>query len=106
MNRTTVNVFITGIILSSLTVFPFGLDVTLAPRFFVLAVCLAVIFYYFSVKKFDFRIKPDMIVFAYAGYVFVTCISVFWSNTPSEAIFDGSKQVLLFLTFLLTYFSL
>jgi O-antigen ligase len=105
-NRMVVNVFIAGIILSSLMIFPLGLDITLVPRFFVLAVCLAVIFCYFSVKKFNFRVKPNMIYFAYAGYVFVTCISIFWSNTHSEAFFDASKQVVLFLTFLLTCFSL
>jgi len=105
-SRSIVNIFIVGIILSSLLLFPFILDLALVPRFMALAVCLVLIFYYLRNTEFNIRVKPDLILVSYAAYVLVCCLSIFWSHTRSEAFFDAGKQVIFFLVFLLTFFSL
>lgn len=94
--------FTLGIFVSSLAAFPFILDPTLTPRFISLAIVLSAGLFLFYKSKTSFSLKIDLILLAYCLFTLFNCLSVFWSHTKSEAIFESSKQVLNFFVFLIT----
>ena len=98
--------FLIAIIISSVATFPFILDPTLTPRFITLSVCLALGLYFIYKTDTSFTIKADLILLSYASYTSVCCLSVVWSNTSSEDIFESSKQLLNLFVFSFTYFIL
>lgn len=105
-NNFVIKLFFIGIVLSSVLMLPFILDVTLTPRFIALAVCLSLCFYYLFNSGIKFDLKPDLILLSYFGYTLFCLLSISWSNTRSEAVFESSKQALAFIVFGMTYYSL
>jgi O-antigen ligase len=105
-NLKFVNLFVTGIFLSSALVFPFVLDFTLVPRHICLTAFIAVIIYSVYRTKAVYKIQLDPILLFLACYCIFCCASICWSINKAEAIFEASKQVLLLLVFSLTYFFL
>ena len=98
------NVFFLGIFVSTLIYSPFILDFTITPRLisisFVLLICLLIIYQTKEVVK----IKMDVILIFYLLYSLFCCLSIIWSNTKSESIFEGTKVLTALSVFLLSYY--
>lgn len=104
MNHTIhTRLFLIGILLSSLVAFPFILDPTLSPRFIALAICLTAIACLFYKSDLSWHLKADLTLLAYCSYTLFCVVSIFWSTTKSEAIFESFKQVLNLFIFSIAY---
>lgn len=98
--------FLSGIFLSSLLIFPAIMDFSLVPRYISLALFLSLSLFQIMRNKHILRIPLDSILLFYISYTAFCCLSVFWSTTPSEAIFESTKQVLSLFVFLFTVYLL
>lgn len=105
-SKSVINIFLLGILLSSLAVFPFILDFTLVPRFICITLCISVVLGYVYRLPATFNITADGVFIAYAAYTAFCAFSTIWSVARSEAIFESSKQIVGFFVFLFSYFSL
>lgn len=104
-NTAQIKAFITGIFLSSLLAFPLLMDITLTPRFIALAVC-CLLSAWFIFSSGEVKLKGDPILLSYGAYTLFCLLSITWSHTKSESIFEASKQALCFTVFALTVFSM
>lgn len=100
MKRQTV--FLTGIFLTSIVLCPGILDLTLVPRFSLLALTITVLLWIRKTPQNYRIIKPDSIVIAYVAFVALCFCSVIWSNTRSEAWFSAERSLLGIMVFLIT----
>ena len=97
------NLFLLGVLLSSVIFWPFILDYTLTPRLIsISAILLLCLFLLFRSKEFV-PIKIDLILFSYSAFIIFSCLSVFWSNTKSESLFENSKLLISICVFLLCF---
>ena len=105
-NRIITQFFVASILISSLSFSPWALDPTLTSR--VIAFSLLMLFpvYFLFASRKGFAVKVDLILLIYGAYVVFCISSILWAKTKSEAIFESSKQVLAFLSFVFTYLSL
>lgn len=105
-NTTTSKLFLAGIICSALVFSNKVLDPTLTPRIicFALFSVLALSWLYRSGQKLN--LNTDIISSSYFIFVTFGVLSILWSNTPTEAVFESAKVVLAFTTFSLTSYFL
>jgi O-antigen ligase len=98
--------FLTGIICSALVFSYKVLDPTLTPRIisFAFFSVLSVFLLYRSKQKLKFEL--DVINGSYLSFILFCVLSILWSNTSTEAIFESTKLILSFIAFALTYYCL
>jgi O-antigen ligase len=99
-------IFVAGLVISSLLIFPFLLDLTLVPRFLSFSICLTLSIYFVYTSQRTTKVQLDSILIFYLSYTLICCLSFFWAKNRSESLFDLSKQVLYLFAFLFTYFLL
>ena len=100
------NLFLVGILLSSLVYSSEILDFTVTPRLICISVTLLGCLLFIWSKKETLIIKPDIVLLAYFGFVFYSCLSTLWAHTISEAIFENTKVIVSFTVFILAYYAL
>jgi hypothetical protein len=99
-------IFFAGIVVSSFVISPDVLDITLIARFISLSLFLFLTFSVLVKQVPQMRVKADLLTGAYALYAAFCCFSILWAHTPTEALFEGSKILIGFFTFLLAVFAL
>ncbi len=102
---TIIPIFVFGILLSSLIFSPSILDLGLTPRLIFISVVLLICVFLLMVSKDRPIIKMDLILTSYTAYVIFNCVSVFWSNTPSESIFENARLIVSLFVFLMSYYA-
>jgi O-antigen ligase len=102
--NTVSKAFLAGIVISALVFSYQVLDPTLTPRVISFSVFsfLALLFLYKGKQKASFQF--DIINSAYLLFTVFCVLSIAWSNTSTEAVFESSKVVLSFTAFSLTYY--
>lgn len=105
-NNPIAHYFLSGIFLSSVLIFPLIMDFSLVPRYISLAFFLSLSLFHVLRNKINKQIPLDSILLFYLSYTLVCCLSILWSTTKSEAIFESSKQVLSLFVFLFTFYLL
>jgi O-antigen ligase len=100
------NILLIGILLSSIAYSTLILDFTLVPRLIVMSTTAFICFLFILKAKEQISLNADLILISYVSFVLWSCLSSFWANTLSEAIFENSKLIIAFLTFLLGCYAL
>lgn len=103
--RLVIRVLLVCTVISSIAIFPCILDISLTPRFICLAAFLCVGSFTLIQSENKTFVKFDPILLTYLLYVIFCCVSIYWANTCSEAIFEASKTVLGFFVFLFCYYA-
>ncbi len=105
-NLKFIKVFLIGVALSIFSFSPFILDLTLTSRFIILSALalLLIILLRRSGRRLDIII--DLPLFFYLSFVAFCCLSLIWSNTRSETLFESSKLILSLFVFAFTYLAL
>ena len=100
------NLFLVGILLSSLVYSSEILDFTVTPRLICISITLLGSLFIIWTKKETIILKPDIVLLAYFGFVFYSFLSTLWAHTISEAIFENTKVIVSFLIFIIAYYAL
>ncbi len=99
-------IFFAGIVVSSFVISPDVLDLTLVARFISLSLFLFLTFAVLIRQAPQMTVKADLLTSAYALYAVFCCSSILWAHAPTEALFESSKILMGFFTFLLAVFAL
>ncbi len=105
-NNTVSKVFLAGIVCSALIFSNQILDPTLTPRIISFSVFSALTFLLLYKLKQKLNIEVDIISGFYFAFTSFCVLSIVWSNTSSETVFESSKIVLSFVAFSLTFYFL
>ncbi len=88
------SIFLGGIFFVSVLFLPGILDLTLAPRFVVLAVMLVALLIGVKANESYNMVRPGLVFSSYSLFVLVCLASIAWSNTRSEAWFSAERALL------------
>jgi O-antigen ligase len=105
-SKRLVTLLLIGIALSSFIFSPFILDFTLTPRFITLAGIAVISFILLLISRTQKNVHIDLTLFFFILYAGFCSLSLFWSNTISESLFESAKVMLWLFLISITYFSL
>jgi O-antigen ligase len=99
-------IFLIGTTLSCILISPGAVDYNLTIRSLVLAITLVVAFFFLVTEGVKKEIQLTIPLFAYAGFVLISVLSVFWSTNSSEALYSASRELLGLYVFLFAFYLL
>jgi O-antigen ligase len=105
-NKTVSKIFLAGIVCSALVFSHQILDPTLTPRLICFSLFSVIILWFLRKAKSNLHLEWDIINSSYALFTVFCVLSILWSNTKSEALFESGKTVLAFTAFSFTCFCL